>query len=41
MNSVKSVCNSLESMSDNVKNNLLLQGDPRFDEFKNRFTIIL
>ena len=39
MNSVKFVCNNFESMSDNVKKNVLLYGDSRFDEFKNIFTL--
>ena len=38
MNSVKSVCDSFESMSD-VKKNVLLYGDSRFDEVKNRFIL--
>ena len=36
MNSVKSVCDNLESMPDNVKEDLLLFGDSRFDENKNK-----
>ena len=36
MNSVKSVCDNFEIMSDNVKNDLLLFGDSRFDENKNK-----
>ena len=39
MNSVKSVCDTFESMSDNVKKNLPLYGDSRFDEVKNRFIL--
>ena len=39
MNNVKSVCDDFESMSDNVEKNLLLYGDSRFDEFKNRFIL--
>ena len=35
MNSVKSVCDNFESMSDNVKKNILLYSDSRFDEVKN------
>ena len=33
VNSIKSVCHNFESMSDNVKKNILLHGDSRFDEF--------
>ena len=36
MNSMKSVCDNFETMSDNVKNDLLLFGDSRFDENKNK-----
>ena len=36
MNSVKSVCDNCESMSGNVKKDLLLFGDSRFDENKNK-----
>ena len=39
MNSVKSVCDNFESMSDNIKKNVLLYGDSRFDEVKNRFIL--
>ena len=39
MNSVKSVCDNFESMSDNVKKNVLLYRDSRFDEVKNRFIL--
>ena len=39
MNSVKSVCDNFESMSDNVKKNVLLYGDSRFDEVKNRYIL--
>ena len=40
MNSVKFVCNNFESMSENVKKDvLLLYGDSCFDGFKNRFTL--
>ena len=39
MNSVKSICDNFDSMSDNVKKDLLLYGDSRFDE--NKKTIIL
>ena len=38
MNSLKSVCDNFESMSDNVKN-VLLYGDSRFDEVKNRIIL--
>ena len=36
MNTVKSVCNYFDSMPDNVKEDLLLYGDSRFDENKYR-----
>ena len=36
MNSVKSICDNFESMPDNVKEDLLLYGDSRFDENKNK-----
>ena len=36
MNSVKSICDNFDSMSDNVKEDLLLYGDWRFDENKNK-----
>ena len=39
MNRVKSVCDHFESMSDNIKKNVLLYGDSRFDEGKNRFIL--
>ena len=39
MNSAISVRDNFESMSDNVKKNVLLYGDSRFDEFKNRFIL--
>ena len=32
MNSVKSICDNFDSMSDNVKEDLLLYGDSRFDD---------
>ena len=35
MNSVKSICDKFDSMPDNVKEDLLLFGDSRFDENKN------
>ena len=31
-NSVKSICDNFDSMSDNVKEDLLLYGDSRFDD---------
>ena len=36
MNNVKSICNNFNSMSDNVKEDLLFYGDSRFDENKNK-----
>ena len=39
MNSVQSICDNFESTSDNVKNSVLLYGDSRFDEVKNRFIL--
>ena len=39
MNSVKSVCDNFDSMSDNVKEDLLLYSDLRFDENKNKFIL--
>ena len=39
MNSVKSVCDNIKSMSDNVKKNVLLYNDFCFDEFKNSFIL--
>ena len=36
MNSVKSICDNFGSMSDNVKEDLLLYGDSRFDENKTK-----
>ena len=39
MNSVKSVYDSYKSMSDIVKKNVLLYGESRFLEFKNRFIL--
>ena len=36
MNSVKSICDSFDSMSVNVKEDLLLYGDSRSDENKNK-----
>ena len=40
MNSVKSICDNFESVSDNVKMNVLLYGEGScFDEVKNRFIL--
>ena len=39
MNIVKSICDNFDSMLDNVKEDLLLYGDLRFDENKNRVTL--
>ena len=36
MNSVKSICENFDSMSDNVKEDLRLYGDSRFGENKNK-----
>ena len=36
---ILSVCNDFTSMSDNVKKSVLLHGDSRFHEFKNRFIL--
>ena len=36
MNSVKSICDNFDSLPDKVKEGLLLYGDSRFDENKNR-----
>ena len=36
MISVKSICDNFDSMPDNVKEDLLVYGDSRFDENKNR-----
>ena len=36
MNSVKSICDNFDSMSVNVKEDLLLYGDSPFDENKNK-----
>ena len=41
MNSVKSICNNFESMTDKNKINLLLYRDSRFDENKNKFLLQL
>ena len=34
---MSNVCDNFESMPDNVKNNVLLYGDFRFNEVKNRY----
>ena len=39
MNNVKSICNNFNSMSDNVKEDLLFYGDSRFDENKNKVVL--
>ena len=39
LNSVKSICDNFDSMSDNVKEDLLLHGDSQFDENKNKFIL--
>ena len=39
MNSVKSICNNFESMTDNNKTRLLLYGEFRLDESKNKFML--
>ena len=39
MNSVKSVLANFESLSDNVKKELLLYGDSRLDNNKNKFIL--
>ena len=36
MNSVKSICDNFDSLPEKVKEDLLLYGDSRFDENKNR-----
>ena len=36
MNSVKTICENFDSMSDNAKEDLLLYGDSRFGENKNK-----
>ena len=41
MNSVKSICNNFESMTDNNKIPLLLYGDSHFDQNKNKFILQL
>ena len=37
MNSVKSVSENFNSFSDNIKKDVLLYGDSRLDENKNKF----
>ena len=39
MNSVKAVIINFESMTDNRKRNILLYGDSRFDENKNKIIL--
>ena len=39
MNSVKSVSGNFNSLSDNVKKEILLYGDPRLDENENKFIL--
>ena len=39
MNNVKSICDNFESMIGNNKITLLLYGDSRFDENKNKFLL--
>ena len=39
MNSVKSICDNFDSMSDNVKEDLLLNGESQFDENKDKVTL--
>ena len=39
MNSVKSILENFESLSDNVKKDILLYGDSHLDENKNRFIL--
>ena len=39
MNSVKSVSENCNSLSDNVKKDVLLYGDPRLDENKNKLIL--
>ena len=39
MNSVKSICDNFDSMSDNDKEDLLLYGDSRFDENKDKVVL--
>ena len=39
MNSVKSVSGNFNSLSDNVRQEILLYEDPRLDENKNKFIL--
>ena len=39
MNSVKSVYNNFESLSDNAKKDVLLYGDPFLDQNNNKFIL--
>ena len=39
MNSVKSVLDNIESLSDNTKKEILLYGDSRLDNNKNKFIL--
>ena len=39
MNSVKSVLDNFESLSHNTKKEILLYGDPRLDNNKNKFIL--
>ena len=39
MNSVKSVSENVNSLSDNVKKDVLLYGDPRLDQNKTKFIL--
>ena len=39
MNSVKSICDNFDSMSNNFNEDLLLYGDSRFDESKNEIIL--
>ena len=39
MNSVKSVLDNFESLSDNIKKEILLYGDSRLDNNKNKFIL--
>ena len=39
MNSVKSVCDNFESLSDKDKKDMLLYGDSRLDRIKNKFIL--
>ena len=40
MNSIKSIFDNCDSMSDNVKEDLLVYGDSRFDENKNKVILL-